>query len=166
MSPRFIIGILIILFGLSLLFGFPLFKVVVSLVLIMIGGRMMFGKNRKWDYQFRGDTDEEVFKRVLICSAINTKLTSQAFERAEVTAICGGGEIDMSRVKTVRSEVELNLVAIAGGIKVRLPKDWAVRSEGVGIIGGYDNQAKAPAKPSTTAIIKGAAILGGVEIGN
>jgi len=158
------IGLFVILLGLSMLFGFPLLKVFVGVVIILVGIRMVTGKNNRWDYQFRGETDEEVFKRVLICSGINTKLTSSAFEGAEVTVICGGGEIDFSGVTTKLENVELNFVAIVGGLKVRLPKDWTVRSEGVGIIGGFDNKTKAPTKPAVVAVIKGAAIIGGIEI--
>lgn len=164
MNPRFYIGVCILLLGLSILFGFPLLKTAVALAVIWVGIRMMIGKNKKWEYQFRGETGEDVFKRVLICSGIRAKLVSRYFEYAEITAICGGGEVDFSSVKTTRKEVEFNIVAIVGGLKVKLPKEWAVRSEGVGIVGGYDNKTKSVAKAATTAVIKGTAIVGGVEI--
>lgn len=166
MNTRSVIGIGILLFGLSLLLGFPLLKVFIALGIIWFGIRIMTGKHDPCTYEFVGDASEDMFKRVLICSAIHTQLTSQSFEGAEVTLICAGGEIDLSKVKTKQTEVDLNLVAICGGLKVRLPKTWAIKSEGVGIIGGYNNQTKPPASPAVTARIKGAAIVGGVDIVN
>ena len=51
----------------------------------------------------------------------------------------------------------------SGGVKIKVPKNWQVVSEGAGIIGGFENHA-AGTSGSTRLTVTGAAIFGGVEI--
>lgn len=88
---------------------------------------------------------------------------TEQFEKAEIVVMFGGGTIDMSEVKTTHTQVSLELVSIFGELKVKLPKDWAVTSEGVGIAGSFDTHA-GNTSAKTTAHIKGAAIFATVEV--
>jgi hypothetical protein len=56
-------------------------------------------------------------------------------------------------------------VAVFGGLKVRIPKNWKVKSEAVGIIGGFDNRTRNE-KADIVVHVKGVAMMGGVEITN
>ncbi len=163
---RVFFGILIILFGLSFLFKFPFFNVLLAIVVIGLGIKVLGGRGSGFDMGRRGETNEDFLKRVLIFSGINRKVVSDTFGGAEVVAIFGGGDIDLSEVKTEGKTLNLDLVAIFGGLKVRVPESWDVESEGMGFLGGFENNTSSPAKESVAVRVKGVAIFGGVEVVN
>jgi predicted membrane protein len=166
MNIRILIGLIIIFLGLSILFNFdfPIFKILLALLFIFIGWKVVTNKTADMPMVGQSSTArEDLLKRVMIFSGINTKIQSDNFSGGEVVAIFGGGDIDLSEVKVKGDSLELNLVAIFGGLKITVPDDWNVKTEGVGVLGGFENKADTK-KSSVTAVIKGVAIFGGVEI--
>lgn len=163
-TMRTIVGFVIILMGVSALFDFPFLKILFALALIYIGYTIITGKGKSWCSVTKGQTTDNNVKQVFIFSGIEQRILSRNLEKAEVVAVFGGGELDLSEIKTEHKTVPMEFVAIFGGLKIILPKDWNVRSEGVGIVGGFSNKAgtDVPGKPA--ALIKGVAIFGGVEI--
>ena len=89
---------------------------------------------------------------------------SSDFIGGKAVSIFSGTELDLSKVKMKGKTAELQLVAIYGGLKCIVPKDWRVESDGVGILGGFTNNTSGG--ESHKLIITGAAIFGGVEIVN
>lgn len=162
-------GVIIILIGLSILFSFPVFNFVFALIVLWIGVRILTGRHGKhvnyWG-ESKGTINEDYLRRVLVFSGIQTKLKSENFEGAELVTIFAGGEIDASNVTTKKSNIDIDLVAVLGGIKLRIPKGWQVKSEGMGILGGYDNNTEPSSKSGVVVHLKGVAILGGVEVVN
>jgi hypothetical protein len=81
-------------------------------------------------------------------------------------AFCGGGEIDLREARFTDREVEINAIAIMGGIDVIVPPGVEVVVRGVGVMGGFDHQeegvAGAPGAPRV--IITGFAFWGGVGV--
>ena len=51
-------------------------------------------------------------------------------------------------------------------MKLIVPPSWQVQSEGVGILGAFNNQAQLKGVKKTTALVEGVAIFGGVDISN
>jgi len=168
MRGHIIAGVIIILIGLSILFGFPLFNFIFAFIVIWIGVRILTGRGEMdhfWS-EGKGSASEDYFRRVLIFSGIRTKLKTENFEGMELVTIFGGGEVDAGGVGTKKTDIDIDLVAIFGGVKLRLPKGWEVKSEGTGILGGFDNKTVSSAKSGVTVHLKGAAIFGGVEVVN
>lgn len=114
----------------------------------------------------KGVLRSNFLKRVLVFSGINAKLASDNFEGMELVCIFGGGELDLTEAATKKKDVDIELVAIFGGMKIRLPKGWNVKSEGTGIIGGFNDRTNPSGKSSTTVHLRGVAIFGGVEVIN
>ena len=165
-SGRFIIGVIIILFGLNFLFNLDLMRILIAGLIIWVGFRMLTGEGRRnfgdWGQQTNSQDDE--IDRVLVFSGMNKKFVSNSFKGATITAIFGGAEVDLSDVKTTDKELTLEFTAVFGGIRVKLPKTWSVSSDGVGILGGFENSTRQEGKTSTKVRVKGAAIFGGVEL--
>lgn len=159
-------GILIILIGLSFLFNFSFFRFLFAAFIIWLGIRLLTGEEQKFDYGFKGKVHEDFLKRILIFSGINEKVVSNDFQGTDLVAIFGGGEVDLSEVKLSKGKAELNLVAIFGGLKIKVPKNCNIRSEGIGILGGFNNKASGSSKNTASVLIRGVAIFGGVEIVN
>jgi hypothetical protein len=86
---------------------------------------------------------------------------------AEGTATCilGGGELDFREAVLTSRETVLTTACILGGLEITVPEGMAVRSEVVAILGGVElppSIAVAPDAP--VLVLKGVAILGGVEV--
>lgn len=166
MKARMIFGIIVVLFGLNVLFDFPFFEILFALFIIWLGYKMITGSHGDSDFEDEEKLSGDSLNKVLIFSGTKTKFTSLNFRGGELVTIFGGAEVDAADVSSKQKDIVLDATAVFGGIKLIVPKNWKVESEGVAIFGGYDNYTNSPAKPVTTLHIKGAAIFGGVEIRN
>lgn len=81
-------------------------------------------------------------------------------------AFWGGGEIDLREADFADREVEINCVAIMGGMQVIVPPGVEVVVRGIGIMGGFDHrQEGVPGDPGAPrVIVTGFAFWGGVGV--
>ena len=165
-NPRFIFGLFVILIGVSFLIEIPLFRFALAFFVMWLGFSIITGSDAHKRIIKSSKNSEDSINRVLIFSAIKQKVLSNDFSKAELVVVFGGGELDLSQVKTKQKQVTIEVVAIFGGLKIIIPPSWQVKSEGVGILGGFNNQAQLKGSKKTTAIIEGVAIFGGVDISN
>ena len=94
-----------------------------------------------------------------------TSNNSQDFKGGEITAILGGVELDL-RNASIQSEAILNVWATWGGVVVKVPTDWAVVNHAVAVLGGIEDKTGSAPLATKRLIIKGTAIMGGLEIRN
>ncbi|MGX4691968.1 DUF1707 SHOCT-like domain-containing protein [Streptomyces sp. JNUCC 63] len=87
-------------------------------------------------------------------------------KRFNCFAFWGGGNIDLREANFADHEVEINCVAIMGGVDVVVPPGVEVVVRGVGIMGGFDHREDgAPAEPGAPrVIVTGVAFWGGVGV--
>jgi hypothetical protein len=103
---------------------------------------------------------------VAIFSPLEKEIISEHFAGGKVVMIFAGGEIDLRQVKTTAKEIDLEVVAIFGGARIVIPKEWSVNtSKNTAIFGGVSNGAE-KGTGDIVLNLKGAAIFGGLEIGN
>ncbi|MEU6649268.1 DUF1707 domain-containing protein [Streptomyces sp. NPDC046900] len=78
----------------------------------------------------------------------------------------GGGEIDLCEAHFADREVEINCVAIMGGVSVIVPPGVEVVVRGIGIMGGFDHREEGvPGEPGAPrVIVTGFAFWGGVGV--
>ena len=63
--------------------------------------------------------------------------------------------------------VVLDLFAFWGGAKIRVPEDWTISLQGIPILGGFEDKTHTSvAESNKRLIVRGYAIMGGVEIKN
>lgn len=106
------------------------------------------------------------------------RILSKNFIGGDIVAIFGGFEIDLTQADFPGDQVEIETVAIFGGGELRVPPNWEVIVENVGIFGGTSDRTwhpnsvpaaaapAAPAAPIKRLIVKGVAIFGGLTIKN
>lgn len=165
-SSRIIVGGILIIIGLSFLTNFPIFRYLWPLFIILIGLRILMGRNHWNSFSNQTVSSENILKRICIFSAINTAIKSNNFQGGEVTAIFGGGEVNLKNTSSKEKVINLNVIAIFGGLKIIVPDNWRVNANGMGIFGGFDNKTILKGKEITLLQIDGTALFGGVEIVN
>jgi hypothetical protein len=70
------------------------------------------------------------------------------------------------RGSSIEGEAVLNVFTVCGGITIKCPPDWTVVLHGTPILGGFDEKTATPPDTSKRLIVKGYAILGGLEVRN
>ena len=139
------------------------------LVVIFIGGaviyravtgRRLIGMNSK-DAQ----ASDSVVDITAILGGFERRITTPDFRGGEVTAVMGGCTLDL-RGSSIEGEAVLNVFALMGGITMKVPPDWTVAINGTPIMGGFDEKTIAAPHNNKRLIIRGYAIMGGVEVRN
>lgn len=93
------------------------------------------------------------------------KNESKDFRGGDLSAVMGGIELDLRGARTTSPQVVIDVFAWWGGIDLFVPRDWRVVSEITPIMAGVEDQSKpAEGEPTTTLILRGVAIMGGIEI--
>ncbi|MDB5745779.1 MAG: hypothetical protein JWP72_627, partial [Massilia sp.] len=76
-----------------------------------------------------------------------------------------GCTLDM-RGASIRGEATINVFAFWGGVTIKCPPDWTIVLQGTPIMGGFDEKTATPPDNSKRLVIRGYAIMGGVEVRN
>jgi hypothetical protein len=80
-------------------------------------------------------------------------------------ALMGGGQIDLRQARFAANPVTIHAWTLMGGIEIIVPEDAEVHVTGLGIMGGFDHRAAgAGAEGAPTIIVRGLAIMGGVNV--
>jgi hypothetical protein len=89
---------------------------------------------------------------------------SQEFAGADLVAVMGGCDVDLSSAKASRGKIEIYALAFWGGIEIRVPRGWRVESHVAEILGGFEDKTSAAGENAPTLIVRGSAIMGGIEV--
>lgn len=100
-----------------------------------------------------------------VMSGHKVSVVSQDFRLGEVTAVMGGVEIDF-RQASIQSVATLRVMAVMGGIDIKVPPDWGVECGATVFLGGMEDKTVPPAQASKRLIIEGFVMMGGVEVKN
>ncbi len=145
-------------------------------LIILFGLTLIFRSKRNYSHRFNkftapASTDytanrgENFVDATAIFGGVNRTVISKDFKGGEITAVFGGGEINLTQAD-INGRVEMDLTAVFGGIKLIVPQHWRVLSEASAVFGGVDD--KRPiyqnADDNKLLVLKGFAIFGGIEI--
>jgi len=165
---------LLLVGGIFMLQGFGWFYIswhVVAPVLIIAAGlAVVFKSSRKpgavgADGVITEDGSGDWVNATAILGGYKRRITSPGFRGGEISAMFGGCDLDL-READLASEAVLTTFALCGGITVKVPVDWTVEMDGTPILGGFDEKTAMPKDRSKRLIVRGYAIMGGVEIRN
>ena len=95
------------------------------------------------------------------------KSKSGDFQGGDATAILGGCKVDLRQAVIKSGEVVLDVFALWGGVEVYVPREWEVVIKGSPILGAFEDKTDSSrGDGGPRLVIRGAAIMGGVEIKN
>jgi predicted membrane protein len=108
---------------------------------------------------------DEIVDVTAVLGGFDRRVNTQNFRGGEVTAFMGGCMLDL-RGASIDGEAVINVFAGMGGISLKVPADWTVILQGTPIIGGFDETTSRPPHSNKRLIVKGYAIMGGVDVRN
>ena len=108
------------------------------------------------------------------------RIVAKNFVGGEIVSIFGGFDIDLREADILGNVAEIEVVTIFGGGDIRVPPNWEIVMETVGIFGGCGDRTRHPdpsvvgtspaggsgAPQLKTLIVKGVAIFGGMNVKN
>ena len=100
-----------------------------------------------------------------LLSGFKRRLTTPNFRGGEITALMGGCDLDL-RQSSISGEAVVNVFSMFGGVTIKVPVDWTVVLQGTPIMGGFEEKTVPPATPDKRLIVRGYAIMGGLEVRN
>ena len=106
----------------------------------------------------------DAFHSVAVMGGVGRSVASNDFAGGDAVAVMGGCEINLGAAKIV-NEAVIDVLAFWGGIEIHVPRGWRIENHVVAILGGIvdKTEGNVPAG-APTLIIRGSAIMGGVEV--
>ena len=120
------------------------------------------GKDKLQDTSEAGSQTVDV---TAVLGGFERRVRTQDFRGGEVTAVMGGCALDL-RDASMTGEAIIHVFAFWGGVTLKVPPDWTVVLEGTPILGGFEEKTIAPPDNGKRLIVRGYAIMGGVEVRN
>ncbi len=114
----------------------------------------------------RGDEESDEVALVAIFDGVDLKNRAAAFRGGSMLAWFGGIAVDLRSANLAAEGARLDLRALNGGIAVKVPTGWRVRSNLRALAGGVDVRVPEPDDPNApTLTLEGFAAFGGVAVG-
>ncbi|GIU96063.1 MAG: hypothetical protein KatS3mg012_2520 [Gaiellaceae bacterium] len=112
----------------------------------------------------RGDAGSDEVALVAIFDGVRLASRAQAFRGGSLLAWFGGIDLDLSAAGLAPG-ARLRAAAVLGGVSIRVPTGWRVRSEAKALLGGIDVRTGGDESPDApTLVVEGLALLGGIAI--
>ena len=112
----------------------------------------------------KGARRDNSFHSVAVMGGVGRGVASSDFAGGDVIAVMGGCDINLADAK-ITSEAVIDVLAFWGGMEIKVPRGWRIENRVLAILGGVVDRTDGNAPPGApTLIIRGSAIMGGVEI--
>ena len=111
------------------------------------------------------DAGSQTVDVTAVLGGFERRVHTQDFRGGEVTAVMGGCALDL-RGASMTGEAIIHVFAFWGGVTLKVPPDWTIVLEGTPILGGFEEKTIAPPDNSKRLVVRGYAIMGGVEVRN
>ena len=106
---------------------------------------------------------------VAILGGFDRRITSTAFQHAELTAFMGGGKLDLRDAVPLNGQAVIDVFSVMGGFEIIVPETWTVDIEVTPFLGGCDDKTVTRAGGPTNGprlLIRGFVMMGGLDIKN
>jgi predicted membrane protein len=134
-------------------------------IFIIIGGHLVWTATHR--RRILPTDSLSTINAVAFMSGIQRRTNTSAFRGGELTAVMGGVEADLRHATISEDEAVVDVFAFWGGIKFKVPEQWTVVGKVVPLMGAYEDKTRPPKHETTKRlVIRGTAIMGGVEVVN
>jgi hypothetical protein len=105
----------------------------------------------------------ESISAVAVLAGFDRRVTSAAFRGGELTAVLGGGQIDMREAIPAGGQAVIDVFALMGGLEIRVPDSWSIEVQATPVLGAIRDTRPAASSSGPRLIVRGLVFLGGVE---
>lgn len=88
---------------------------------------------------------------------------SPHFRSASLTAIMGGVELDL-READIQGTARVDVFTFWGGVEIKVPRTWEVRTTGLPLLGGWENKTQPPVGGGPVLEVRIVTIMAGAEV--
>lgn len=138
---------------------FNIWQLFWPMVIIAVGLSVLINRSYTHKNINKKDLDDLT---VLLSGSVTTN-ESKDYKGGKVSAIMGGADIDL-RNAIIKDEATLDLFAFWGGITLKVPEGWVVKSKITPIAGGVEIKTKPAGKNAPILYLVGDVVMGGVEV--
>jgi predicted membrane protein len=142
-------------------------------ILIIIGVNLATQTLRRRSPGSAADSDSRI-SIFAVWSGVRRATSASPFRGAEITALMGGGQLDL-RTATIPpgEEAVIHVTAVMGGFEIIVPSTWDVSMPLVAFMGGIEDGRLPPlggqdrgvgADRTPRLVIRGFAMMGGVQV--
>jgi len=144
------------------------FQLFFPAVLLLVGGSLVVRTFVRPKVVDRSTADPSSFVRAFaIMSGNERRGIASTFRGGDLAAFMGGVTLDLRQAKMLPEGAVVDTFAFWGGIAIKVPETWQVRGEVIPLMGGFEDKTRPKAGAvEGTLVIRGFAIMGGVEVSN
>jgi hypothetical protein len=104
------------------------------------------------------------FRLVAWMGGSGRTIAADNFVGGDAVAVMGGCEIDLTNAK-LDGEAVIDVLAFWGGIEIIVPRTWRTEAQVTALLGGMTDRTD-PVADGPRLIVRGSAIMGGIEVRN
>lgn len=144
------------------------FQIFLPAILLLVGGSLIYRTFVRTKAVAPGTEDPASYVRAFaVMSGNERRGIASTFRGGDLAAFMGGVTLDLRQAKMTPEGAVLDTFAFWGGIEVKVPESWQVRGEVIPLMGGFEDKTRPKAGAvEGTLVIRGFAIMGGVEVSN
>jgi hypothetical protein len=139
----------------------------IPLGIAVIGGKLA------WDALVRRERPRAVddpaadVHAFALMAGVRRQSTSHEFRYADANAIMGGVELDLREAQMKDGETAtIDAFALWGGVEMTVPENWRVVGKVLPLMGAFEDNTKNKTGTGPVLIVRGTAIMGGIEVKN
>lgn len=134
------------------------------LLIVLFGLSVLFGQ-----YRARSQTSEMVDDHptaLALFGGSEGRSTSKSFRGADLTAVFGGVEYDFRETGIADPPAHVSATAVFGGVEIEAPSEWNVRIDVLPLFGGAsdDRPRTEEDHEGVDLVVTGMALFGGVSV--
>jgi len=137
------------------------------LLIVLFGVSILFGH---WRRRHRVPTvDADDFDLLGIFGGSERRVSSRAFTGGTATAIFGGVEVDLRDATIAEPPAVVTAVALFGGVELVVPDEWSVAVDALPLFGGVEDERGRPPADATPReepdlFVTGFVAFGGITV--
>jgi predicted membrane protein len=137
-------------------------------LLIVVGGLLVWQAVSGRTGRAEDATSDSTVNATALLAGLHRTANARDFRGGKLTAVMGGCEIDLRQAAIPGGEAVIDTFAFWGGVEIRVPDTWTVVGKVMPVLGGFEDKTQPPAggAPSPRLIVRGLAIMSGVEVKN
>jgi len=164
-SILFIVGLILLSATLDFINWGSIFRLW-PLVILYVGITMLLKSQGKPSLSFSSISakDDDFVNGTAIFGGVEREIHSQEFRGANLMALFGAVEMDLTKSKAIESGCVINVTALFGGIEIKVPENWNVIVTGTPIFGGVEDKSRGGGEDAVNVTVNCTVAFAGLEI--